>query len=138
MGARRAVRLDWSGSGLRFDARGTEPDTPSFVVDGDSVDGASPMVMLLAAAASCAAIDVVLILAKMRVDLEALGVDIDGTRADDDPKRFLAIHFVFAGRGTGLDEAKLRRAVELSVDKYCSVVATLDPNIGVTYDCRVD
>src|SRR5438105_3173496 len=51
-----------------------------------------------------------------------------------EPRRYTAMHFRFAVRGDGADEANTRRAIELSLEKYCSVVASLAPDIRVTYD----
>ena len=86
------------------------------------------------AAATCTASDVVLILKKQRVALRTLDVTLRGTRRAEQPRRYVALHFVFTVAGDGADEAKARRAVELSLEKYCSVVASLAPDIPVTYD----
>ena len=107
---------------------------PPVVVDGDSVVAASPVELLLVAAASCSAADVVAILEKQRVVLRALEVTLRGTRREEQPRRYTALHFVFTIAGDGADETKARRAIDLSLEKYCSVVASLAPDIPVTYD----
>ena len=103
-------------------------------VDGDGHAGPSPVELLLVAAASCSAADVVAILAKQRVVLRSLEVAALGTRREEPPRRFTAMHFRFTIAGDGADEAKARRAIDLSLEKYCSVVATLAPDTRVTYD----
>src|SRR6266550_575037 len=105
---------------LLFEAGGS--GRPPVLVDGDG------------AAATCAASDVVLILEKQRVALGALEVALRGTRREEQPRRYTALHFVFTISGVGVDETKARRAIDLSIEKYCSVVASLAPDIHVSYD----
>jgi len=131
MPTERAVRLTWTGDGMRFEGGGTEPQTPPIVVDGDGQAGPSPMITLLLAAAGCSGSDVVSILAKMRVDLRRCEVEVRGVRRDQEPRRYVAIRFRFTLAGTGLDRAKAERAVDLSLEKYCSVIHSLAPDIAV-------
>ncbi len=78
-----------------------------------------------------------LILKKTRVELSALNVEVDGTRREQDPRRYEAVHFRYRISGKGLDDAKATRAVSLSVEKYCSVMHTLAPDVEITYDVEV-
>jgi putative redox protein len=130
----REVRLRWRER-LLFE--GGAPDRPVITVDGDGAAATSPVELLLLAAAACSAGDVVLILEKMRVALRSLDVTVQGTRREQEPRRYTAIHFRFAIAGTGADESKARRAIDLSLEKYCSVVASLAPDIRVTYDVAI-
>jgi putative redox protein len=110
---------------------------PPTVIDGDTQVATSPVEMLLVACASCTGADVVEILEKMRVMLRTLDIEVEGTRREEYPRRFTAIHFRFRVGGEGLDEAKMRRAVDLSLEKYCSVMASLAPDIRVTSDVTI-
>jgi putative redox protein len=110
------------------------PGRPAVLVDGDSAVAVSPVELLLVAAATCSATDVVSILEKQRVRLRSLEVGLRGTRRDEHPRRYTALHFVFSLSGDGADDVKARRAIDLSLEKYCSVVASLAPDIRVTYD----
>ena len=130
----RFATLNWA-HGLVFE--GGAPDGPAIVVDGDGGAGPSPMVTLLLAAAACSGSDVVLILEKMRAGLSGLRIEVRGTRRDEDPKRYTALHFNFHLRGARLEEARARRAIDLSIDKYCSVLHTLAPDIAITYDLQL-
>lgn len=134
MPTERAVRLTWSGSGMRFTGSGVAPPSPPIVVDGDGTEGPSPMQTLLLAAAGCAGSDVVSILAKMRVGLEAFTVDVEGVRRDEEPRRYVEIRYRFSLRGDGLDAAKAERAVALSLEKYCSVIHSMAPDIAVRHE----
>jgi putative redox protein len=128
------VTMRWT-QGLEFTGGGA--GRPSILVDGDSRAATSPVELLLLAAATCSAADVVIILQKQRVRLAALEVAAHGTRRETDPRRFTAIAFHFTVRGEGVDEAKVRRAVDLSLEKYCSVVTSLAPDIRISYDVTV-
>ncbi|MDX2193392.1 MAG: OsmC family protein [Gemmatimonadales bacterium] len=131
----RHASLRWSRA-LVFE--GGAPGGPAVVLDGDGQAGPSPMEQLLLAAAGCSAIDVVMILEKMRQPLAALRVEAAGTRRDEEPKRYVALELVFHASGAGLERAKVERAVALSLEKYCSVVATLAPDTVVTHRVVLD
>jgi putative redox protein len=75
-----------------------------------------------------------LILTKGRVSLRRVAVDVQGTRREIEPRRFVKIRYRFVIAGENLDRARAERAVKLSVDKYCSVMHTLAPDIDVAYD----
>src|SRR5690242_4724318 len=127
--ARATVR--WIGD-LRFE--GGAEGRPAVEIDGDSKTATSPVEMLLVSAATCAATDVVIILKKQRVELTGFEIAVRGTRREENPRRYTALHLVCTFRGTGLDQDQARRAVALSVEKYCSVISSLNPDIPVTYD----
>jgi len=128
------VTLRWKEQ-MQFE--GGPAGRPPVLVDGDSRAATSPVELLLVAAASCSAADVALILQKQRVRLAALEVAVRGTRRETEPRRYTAIAFHFTIRGEGADEAKARRAIDLSLEKYCSVVASLAPDISISYDVTV-
>jgi len=128
------VSIRWTEQ-LQFE--GGPAGRPPVLVDGDSRAATSPVELLLVAAATCSAADVVVILKKQRVRLAGLEVAVRGTRRETEPRRYTAIAFHFTIRGEGADQAKARRAVDLSIEKYCSVVASLAPDISITYDVTV-
>ncbi len=104
----RAVELAWSGEGLR-----------------------------LLAAGGCAGADVVVILKKMRVRLREVSIAVEGTRRDEEPRRYVSLRLRFRLTGEELDRAKAERAVSLSVEKYCSVLSSLAPDIPIEYDIEL-
>ncbi len=67
----------------------------------------------------------------MRQPLEGLRVEVSGEKADEHPKRYLSLEIVYRLRGE-LDEHKVKRAIELSESKYCSVEATLRPGVRIS------
>lgn len=127
----REVTMRWRDK-LLFEGGAT--GRPAILVDGDGAVASSPVELLLLAAATCSAADVVSILEKMRARLQSLEVAVQGTRREEQPRRYTAIHFRFAITGEGADETKARRAIDLSLEKYCSVVASLAPDIRISYD----
>jgi putative redox protein len=122
--------------GLRF--TGSETGGPAITVDGDNVAGPGPMLALLLAGAACTGSDVVLILEKMRVNLEGLRIEVAGARREEEPRRYVAIHLDYHLRGKGIDPVKARRAIDLSLEKYCSVIHSLAPDIAVPYALSLD
>jgi putative redox protein len=124
------IALDWERDMI---FRGGAPDGPSLVIDADNAQAPGPMLTLLLAAASCTGSDVVMILEKMRVELRQLRIEMHGTRREEAPRRYTALRFEFRIVGVGLDEPKARRAIDLSLEKYCSVVASLAPDIAISY-----
>jgi putative redox protein len=128
------VTMDWE-AGLRF--RGGTAGGPAITIDGDNAAAPGPMTTLLAALAACTGSDLVLIMEKMRVAFTACRVAVQGTRREEEPRRYVAIHLEFIVSGDGLDEAKVRRAAALSLEKYCSVAHSIAPDIALTHDVRV-
>jgi len=98
--------------------------------------GFTPMQLLLIAQAGCMAMDVVSILKKKRAELVGFRVLMDGTRADEHPKRFTEMNFVFEARGNVPPEA-LDEAIQLSKEKYCSVSATIQNGVKMKIESRV-
>lgn len=126
----KRISLRWE-TGLRF--VGGAPDGPHTNIDGDNAAAPGPMLTLLLAAASCSGSDVVIILKKMRIELQELRIEVAGQRREQEPRRYTAIHLDYHIAGKGLDTDKANRAVDLSVKKYCSVIHSLAPDIAITY-----
>jgi putative redox protein len=129
-GETKRITLDWQ-EGLRF--RGSEPNGPSILIDGDNVEGPGPMLTLLLAAAACTGSDVVVVLNKMRVAFSALRIEVSGVRRETEPRRYVSLHLDYRITGSGVDPAKVRRAIDLSLEKYCSVIHSLAPDMAITY-----
>jgi putative redox protein len=108
---------------------------PAILVDGNSQAATSPVELLLLAAATCSASDIVIILQKQRIKLERLDIAVRGTRREEEPRRYTAIAFHVTVHGA--DEMKVRRAIDLSLEKYCSVVGSLAPDIAISYDVAI-
>jgi putative redox protein len=133
----RQVRLEWAGEGLVF--HGGADGGPQITIDSAAEKGPSPTHTLLLALAGCMAVDVKMILEKSRVPVESIEVEAVGVRAESAPRRFLSITLTYDVRGPGKEhQTKLQRALDLSRDKYCSVLHSLDPGIQIELRARTD
>jgi putative redox protein len=110
---------------------GQVPIDGSPAVGGEGL-GARPMELLLSALGGCAGIDVVGILGKERQAVDDLVVTVEGERPSGEPAVFTRIHVHFAVSGP-TDERAVARAVQLSMDKYCSVARTLERTAEIDY-----
>jgi len=99
--------------------------------------GPSAMELVLMGAGGCSAYDVVSILEKGREDIDDVIVELDADRADEVPKVFTRIHMHFIVKGRNVSEAKVARAVDLSVEKYCSATRMLEATAKVTHDFEI-
>ena len=99
--------------------------------------GPSPMELVLIGTGGCLAFDVVHILERGREPIEDCVVELDAERATEDPKVFTRIHMRFVVTGRGLARAKVERAVDLSVEKYCSASAMLAKTATITHEVEL-
>ncbi len=96
--------------------------------------GTSPMELLLMGIAGCSGIDIVMILKKQHIELEDLQMEVEGFRVDGAvPNVFTAIKLNVFLKGDFSPE-KAKRAVDLSIDKYCSVAKMLEKTAEISYD----
>jgi putative redox protein len=108
----------------------------AFGPDGQT-PGPSPIETVLIGTGGCSAFDVVHILEKGREAIEDCVVELDADRAESDPKVFTRIHMHFVVKGKGLVAAKVRRAIDLSIEKYCSASAMLARTATITHDFEI-
>jgi len=126
------TRLVWCGEGLFV---GIDTNKHSVVIsaqDEDNRVGMKPSDLLLVALASCTAVDVVSIMRKKRQPLSRLEVAADGVQDEDPPWRFRTIHLTYRLRGRNLTAEAAARAIELAEGRYCSVAASLRPQVEIT------
>jgi putative redox protein len=146
----KSIDLRWRPGTARFEARGQSgawmtlaaPDEP----EGTPLDegahggdaGPGPAELLLVAGAGCAAWDVVEILRKQRQDVIAIDCHVDGEQQADAPWTFRRVALTFTVRGRDLDAPGVNRAVELAVEKYCAVLATVAHAAAVEHVTRIE
>jgi putative redox protein len=122
------VEVTWVGE-HRFDTG--RPGGPTSRLDGEGITGQSPVDAVLSALAACSAVDVVDILAKRRTPVEGLRVEARGERREELPRRIMKMELRYIVDGDGIDLTHVERAIALSHEKYCSVAATLAPDLEV-------
>jgi putative redox protein len=100
--------------------------------------GCMPVEGVLMSLAGCMAIDVVAILRKMRCEIEAFRMEIEGERDRTPPQRIRSVKLTLHVKGGGVTEEKARRALRLSEEKYCSVRHSLREDIAIETDLRIE
>jgi putative redox protein len=118
----------WRG-GMKFDAGVGDR---VHAIDGNSKEAPSPVETLLGSVGTCAASDIVDILGKQRTPIERLEVDVTATRRADFPRRVMTLEVVFTVDGVKIAADQAERAIALSIEKYCSVGASLAGDIELT------
>ena len=124
------VTMEWTGRGLEF--TGGRDGGPTVTIDSDGKAGPSPMTSLALGLGGCMAVDVLDITQKMRLPVEALSIEVEGERRAEPPRRFTALRLRYVVTGVPPeDEAKVQRAIDLSREKYCSVLHSLREDIAL-------
>lgn len=124
---------------LAFEA---EVNGHRIVVDADESVGGNdlgprPKPLMLLALAGCTGIDVVTIMKKLRVDFSGFRVIVGGDVTEEHPKHYEKMHIVYEVTGKNLQYDKIKRAVELSEEKYCGVSAVYKKAIPLSYEIRL-
>jgi putative redox protein len=111
-----------------------------FKVKMDSLEGGtgfSPMELVLVGLAGCTGMDVIDILRKKRQAVTGLEIRVTGLRAQEHPRKYTSIQIHYVVTGRQVDSEAVRRSVELSETKYCSVAATLSGSVPITTEFEV-
>ena len=112
------------GQSLTMDA------PPGFGGDGE---GFTPVELILAGLGGCTAMDIITIMQRARQQITGLEVNVTGTKRKELPHYYEAIDVHYFVRGRNVTESALKRAIQLSEEKYCSVKAIFRPEVKVTY-----
>lgn len=136
--AKHNVSADWLGN-MTFegDICGHKIVVDNMKEHGGDDKGASPKRLMLLALAGCTGIDVVSILAKMRVELSDFKVSVEADVTEEHPKHYTAMHVIYEFRGKALPYDKIKRAVELSEERYCGVQAVYRKTMKITSEIRL-
>jgi putative redox protein len=102
-------------------------------IDGDRLTGVSPKSLLLSGLAGCSGIDIVDILEKMRVEFSEFTIDVETQQTDEHPRVFKDITITYKIKTAAENEDKVRKAAELSLEKYCGVSAMLKKNSAIDF-----
>ncbi|HBO3119797.1 TPA: OsmC family protein [Pseudomonas aeruginosa] len=134
------ARIQWAGEAMFLGESGSGHVV---VMDGPPDHGGRnlgvrPMEMVLIGLGGCTNFDVVSILKKARQPVESCEAFLEAERVDEEPKVFTKIHVHFVVKGRGLKEAQVKRAVELSAEKYCSASIMLGRGgVEITHDYEI-
>ena len=126
--------VTWQGDMLM---QGETESGYQVMMDGNKKKASSPMELVLLAAGGCSSIDVTSILEKARQDIKGCQVEITSERADAVPAVFTKIHLNFVVTGNDMSEKHVARAVNMSMEKYCSVSIMLGKAVEITHSYEI-
>jgi len=121
---------------------GTASSGHSLIMDAEDASGGHntgfrPMELLLVGFGGCSGMDVISILRKKKQHVSGLEINVKGERSDTTPKIYKEIHIEYVVTGKGVEKVAVERAISLSVEKYCSVGATLAKAGMITHSYRI-
>jgi putative redox protein len=127
-------------NGLQF--VGESSSGHAIVMDGDPKvgghnTGLRPMELLLVGLGGCAGMDVISIMKKKKQDVTGLDINVEGQKAENYPKKFTDINIEFIIKGRNISEDALKKSIDLSMNKYCSVKATLEGSAKINYSYKI-
>ena len=125
----------WKHDGI-FESR-QEGSGKSFIIDTERKEGPGPKSLLLSGLAGCSGIDIIEILKKQRVEFSDFLIDVEADTSEEHPKVFKDIFVVFTIKTEPSNEIKVRKAIELSLEKYCGVSAMLKKNSAIHYKLQL-
>jgi putative redox protein len=136
------VNVKWEGKGgMRFSATTEEGDTLTMDTDpesGGEGNGFRPVKLVLVGLGGCTGMDIIWILKRQRQEVTGLEMNVTGTRRKKDPMYYEAVQIEYVLRGRKLRESAVKRAIELSEQKYCSVRGIFRREVKVTTSYRIE
>jgi putative redox protein len=121
------TEVSWRGERL-FDAG---PAGRQHRIDAGAKEAPGPVETLLGSIATCSAVDIIDIIAKRKTPVERLAISVVGERRPEFPRRLMKVHIEYRIDGAGIEREHAERAMQLSFERYCSVAASLAPDIAV-------
>jgi putative redox protein len=114
----------------------------AIIMDADSEvggnnTGSRPMELLLMGIGGCSGMDIISILRKKKQKVSGLEANVSGSMADDYPHRYTEVTIEYIVRGKEVSDDAVKRAVQLSMDKYCSVKATLEGSAKINFSYKI-
>ena len=127
-------------NGMQFSGTATSGHT--LTMDAEEASGGSnagfrPMELLLVGFGGCSGMDVISILRKKRQQVTGLEIKVKGEKSDSAPKIYKEVHIEYVVTGKGVEQQAVERAITLSLEKYCSVGATLAKAGTITHSFRI-
>lgn len=129
------MKVNLKSNGKELGYIGTNIRGQQIELNGNK-EGVGPMESVLMAAAACSAVDIELILKKMRMEYTGIEVEVEGERADQTPAVFTKIHLHYIVSGD-IKKEKLDKAVEMSVKSYCSVLKMLEKSVDIIFTASI-
>jgi putative redox protein len=105
---------------------------------GGADTGFNPKALLLSALAGCTAMDVVSLLVKMRIKFSNFEIEVDADQTDEEPRVFKDFNIIYRVKTATSNKDKVKKAVDLSLDKYCGVSAMLKKHAAIYYKIIIE
>ena len=136
--SRHSIKTIWKENNIFS----TDIDGHTVTIDlgenqGGQDKGPRPKKLLLASASGCTGLDVIAMLRKMRVDVKSFTISVDAELTDEHPKQYTSLKLLYEFEGEDLPENKIERAVKLSFENYCGVLAMYKSAVPVTYEIKI-
>lgn len=112
-------------------------DSNIIQIDGTRENGFGPKALLLSGLAGCSGIDVVDILKKMRVEFSDFSIEVEADQTEEHPRVYKDIHVIYKVHTDAANLDKVKKAVDLSLEKYCGVSAMLKKNSDILYKIEI-
>lgn len=124
MGTTNQITTKWKG-GMAFESN--NPSGLNLTIDTGPEDGGEgkglrPKALMLSGLAGCSGLDVASLIKKMKLEVDDFRIETIANLTDEHPKYYDTVVIEYHFYGTNLNEEKLKRAVDLSVEKYCGVM----------------
>ncbi|MGE5554565.1 MAG: OsmC family protein [Betaproteobacteria bacterium] len=134
------ITVEWTGGMAFAGETGEGYRVPMDAAPSAGGSGAAPRPteLVLVGLGGCTGMDVVSILRKMQQPCASFSVSIEADRAGEHPKVFTAVRLLYRLTGQGLDPVKVRRAIELSLEKYCTIANMLNKTATMTYQIEIN
>jgi putative redox protein len=135
---KQTLNTKWNGN-MQFDALVGDHHV---IMDaspevGGTNEGPRPKALMMASLAGCTGMDVISILKKMRIEPKTFNINIEAEVTEEHPKHYSSMHLIYEFSGEGLEEDKLRKAIELSQERYCGVSVVYRKAMPVTYEIKI-
>ena len=133
------INLSWQkGMSFKTEVNGHEIVIDAVEAVGGENKGPRPKPFMMLSLAGCTGMDVVSILKKMRVEPDSFNVKVDGKLTEEHPKHYKSMHLIFEFTGKNLPLDKIKKAIELSDERYCGVSAVYKKAMILTYDIIIN
>jgi putative redox protein len=132
---KQVVNSKWKGN-MKFDAIVSNHHVimDALPESGGEDSGSRPKELMLASLAGCTGMDVISILKKMHVEVEEFDVSVEADITEEHPKHYTTMHLVYSFKGQNLEREKLKKAIELSQERYCGVSYVYRKAMELTYE----
>jgi len=112
-------------------------DHNTIKIDGARKNGFGPKALLLSGLAGCSGIDIVDVLKKMRVEFSDFSIEVKAAQTEDLPKVYKDIYITYKVKTDKENKEKVKKAIDLSLEKYCGVSAMLQKNSPIHYTLEI-